>query len=78
LSGATPNGSTSGNREFYHRGVKLLALLLLVAAQFGCTTLANQRDLYSPEPAPDSHEAMRQVRARPQSEQTPAPKPQFR
>ncbi len=67
-----------GNREFYHRGVKLLALLLLVAAQLGCTTLANQRDLYSPEPAPDSHEATRQMRTRPQNEHTPVPKPEFR
>jgi len=56
--------------------VKLLALLFLVAAQFGCTTLANRRDLYSPEPAADSHEAMRQITARPVA--TPAPKPQFR
>ncbi|HXP34965.1 MAG TPA: hypothetical protein VN827_05405 [Chthoniobacterales bacterium] len=63
---------------FYHRAVKLLALLLFVAAQLGCTTLANRRDLYSPEPAPDSYEAMRQMTAKPQSKQSPAPKPQFR
>jgi len=63
--------------EFYHRAVTLLALLLFVAAQFGCTTLANRRDLYSPEPAPDSHEAMRQRTAKLQSEPTPEPKPQF-
>jgi len=58
--------------------VKLWLLVILVASQCGCTTLVNQRDLYSPEPAPDSHEAMRQMTWRPQSEQTPAPKPQFR
>jgi hypothetical protein len=44
--------------------VKWLALLLLVvlcAAANSCTTLVNRRDLYSPEPAPDSLEAMRQM-----------------
>jgi hypothetical protein len=43
--------------------VKWLALLLLlvVVLQCSCTTLVNRRDLYSPEPAPDSLEAMRQM-----------------
>ena len=44
--------------------VKWLALLLLFvlfAAANSCTTLVNRRDLYSPEPAPDSLEAMRQM-----------------
>jgi hypothetical protein len=44
--------------------VKWLALFLVVAL-FGtvtsCTTLVNRRDLYSPEPGPDSLEAMRQM-----------------
>jgi hypothetical protein len=43
--------------------MKWLALLLLVvlfAAANSCTTLVNRRDLYSPEPAPDSLEAARQ------------------
>ena len=43
--------------------VKWLALLLLVfvfVAATSCTTLVNRRDLYSPEPAPDSLEAARQ------------------
>ena len=43
--------------------VKLLAFLLLVFVLIGstsCTTLVNRRDLYSPEPAPDSLEAARQ------------------
>src|SRR4030095_5041431 len=43
--------------------VKLLAFLLLVfvfVAATSCTTLVNRRDLYSPEPAPDSLEAARQ------------------
>src|SRR5882724_6873632 len=43
--------------------VKWLALLLLVVlvgAASSCTTLVNRRDLYSPEPAPDSLEAARQ------------------
>ena len=41
--------------------VKWLVLLLVVVLQFSCTTLVNRRDLYSPEPAPDSVEAMRQM-----------------
>jgi hypothetical protein len=44
--------------------VKWLAFLLLFvlfAAANSCTTLVNRRDLYSPEPAPDSLEAMRQM-----------------
>jgi hypothetical protein len=39
----------------------LLLLLVLFAAANSCTTLVNRRDLYSPEPAPDSLEAMRQM-----------------
>src|SRR5262249_49940651 len=42
--------------------VKWPALLLLVCvfAANSCTTLVNRRDLYSPEPGPDSLEAARQ------------------
>jgi len=43
--------------------VKWLALLLVIVlfgAANSCTTLVNRRDLYSPEPAPDSLEAARQ------------------
>jgi hypothetical protein len=44
--------------------VKWLASFLVVVL-FGtatsCTTLVNRRDLYSPEPGPDSLEAMRQL-----------------
>jgi len=43
--------------------VKWLAFLLLISvfvAATSCTTLVNRRDLYSPEPAPDSLEAARQ------------------
>jgi hypothetical protein len=43
--------------------VKWLAVPLLVSvfvAATSCTTLVNRRDLYSPEPAPDSLEAARQ------------------
>jgi hypothetical protein len=43
--------------------VKCVAFLLLVSAfvaATSCTTLVNRRDLYSPEPAPDSLEAARQ------------------
>jgi hypothetical protein len=39
----------------------LLLLVVLFAAANSCTTLVNRRDLYSPEPAPDSLEAMRQM-----------------
>ena len=41
--------------------MKWLALLLLVALQSSCTTLANRRDLYSPEPAPDSREMAKRM-----------------
>jgi len=39
----------------------LVLLLVLFAAANSCTTLVNRRDLYSPEPAPDSLEAIRQM-----------------
>jgi len=35
-------------------------LIFLLAAMDSCTTLVNRRDLYSPEPGPDSLEAARQ------------------
>src|SRR5947207_9360505 len=58
-------GSSAQDRhraiEFYDSAVKPLALLLVIALQVGCTTLANRRDLYSPQPAPDSYEAMHQL-----------------
>jgi len=43
--------------------VKWFAFLLLglvFVAATSCTTLVNRRDLYSPEPAPDSLEVARQ------------------
>ena len=43
--------------------VKWLAFVLLIPALLAatsCTTLVNRRDLYSPEPAPESLEAARQ------------------
>jgi hypothetical protein len=55
---------TSHNASVCIDSVKWLALLLLVVlfgAASSCTTLVNRRDLYSPEPAPDSLEAMRQM-----------------
>jgi len=51
------------SRFCLHRAVKWLALVLLIVLFGGansCTTLVNRRDLYSPEPAPDSLEAARQ------------------
>jgi hypothetical protein len=69
LQCATPNASgkigalTSRNASVCIDAVKWLALLLVIGL-FGvansCTTLVNRRDLYSPEPAPDSLEAARQ------------------
>jgi hypothetical protein len=47
----------------YIERVKWLAFLLPVFVLVGatsCTTLVNRRDLYSPEPAPDSLQAARQ------------------
>ncbi|PYK20279.1 MAG: hypothetical protein DME55_02625 [Verrucomicrobia bacterium] len=37
-----------------------LLLVFLLATVDSCTTLVNRRDLYSPEPGPDSLEAARQ------------------
>jgi len=52
---------TSRNASVCIDAVKWLVLLLVVVLQCSCTTLVNRRDLYSPEPAPDSVEAMRQM-----------------
>lgn len=41
--------------------VKWMALLLLVALECSCTTLANRRDLYSPAPASDSREMAKRL-----------------
>jgi len=38
----------------------LLLLAFLITTVNSCTTLVNRRDLYSPEPGPDSLEAARQ------------------
>jgi len=54
-------GLTSHDAPVCIGAVKWLALLLFVVLQCSCTTLVNRRDLYSPEPAPDSLEAMRQM-----------------
>jgi len=71
--------------------VKWIALIGLILLQCSCTTLVTRRDLYSPEPAPDSFEARRQwasttttittpTRAYPteRDEGLPLPAPQFR
>ena len=57
-------GLTSRDASVCIDAVKWLALVVLFvlfAAANSCTTLVNRRDLYSPEPAPDSLEAMRQM-----------------
>src|SRR5205807_3408891 len=41
-------------RFWLHHPREWLALLLLVLLQCSCTTLADRRDLYSPEPAPNA------------------------
>jgi hypothetical protein len=55
---------TSRGASVCIEGVKWLALVFVVVL-FGtatsCTTLVNRRDLYSPEPGPDSLEAMRRL-----------------
>jgi hypothetical protein len=42
--------------------VRWLGLLLLIVLECSCTTLANRRDLYSPEPSPTSIEFRKQWR----------------
>src|SRR5215216_4875190 len=42
------------------RWLGFLLLVFIFVATTSCTTLVNRRDLYSPEPAPDSLEAARQ------------------
>jgi hypothetical protein len=54
---------TSHHPSVCINAVKWLALFLFIGlfgAANSCTTLVNRRDLYSPEPAPDSLEAARQ------------------
>jgi len=51
---------TSHNASDCIECMKWLALLLLGVLECSCTTLVNRRDLYSPDPAPDSLEAARQ------------------
>jgi hypothetical protein len=85
----------TGSRAFdYIVAVKWFALILvmvLFAAANSCTTLVTRRDLYSPEPGPDSFEARRQwvstttttttqMRANPieRDEGLPLPASQFR
>jgi hypothetical protein len=54
---------TSCGRSVCIDAVKWLAslsLIFLLATLSSCTTLVNRRDLYSPEPGPNSLEAARQ------------------
>ena len=44
---------TSGNVSDSIERVKWLALFALLILECSCTTLANRRDLYSPQPDPD-------------------------
>jgi hypothetical protein len=68
--------------------VKLLLPLLLALFSVSCTTLENRRDLYSPEPGPDSRQRQRELSgdpkvinttAGPATEEGPlVPRPDFR
>jgi hypothetical protein len=63
LRGKKAETLTSCNASVCINTVKWFALLFLVflfASVNSCTTLVNRRDLYSPEPGPDSLEAARQ------------------
>ncbi|HXM74821.1 MAG TPA: hypothetical protein VN904_06080 [Chthoniobacterales bacterium] len=64
------------------KGLAVISIVVLFAAPNSCTTLVNRRDLYSPEPAPDSREAMKRMTSTTtttiQSEEVPPPRPQFR
>jgi hypothetical protein len=44
-----------------HRAVKYVALLMVLLLECSCTNFVNRRDLYSPEPAPDSYERSREL-----------------
>jgi hypothetical protein len=60
--------------------MKTLAALLLLALETSCTTLANRRDLYSPQPSPEITQAGETTTTRTtktQREET-APLPQYR
>ena len=52
---------TGGRRFGCIIGVKWLAFVLVLVLECSCTTLVNRRDLYSPEPGPDSREVTRQT-----------------
>jgi ABC-type uncharacterized transport system auxiliary subunit len=69
----------------------LFLLLVFCTTLNSCTTLANRRDLYSPEPEPDSTEAIKQstttttatttttqMRANPTEREELPPAPPFR
>src|SRR5436309_807633 len=67
--------------------VKWMAVILLVMLECSCTTLVTRRDLYSPEPGPDSRERQQQLASsttttttttRTIETESPAPPPQFR
>jgi hypothetical protein len=71
--------------------VALFGAIMLCGSLNSCTTLVTRRDLYSPEPSPDSWEARRQwasttttttttttITAPGETELAPQPMPQFR
>jgi len=59
--------------------MKTVAALLLLALETSCTTLANRRDLYSPQPSPEIARVTETTTTttRTQREET-APLPQYR
>jgi len=54
-------GSRASDSIMRVKWIALIGLILLFAAANSCTTPVTRRDLYSPEPGPDSFEARRQL-----------------
>ncbi|PYK39456.1 MAG: hypothetical protein DME49_04065 [Verrucomicrobia bacterium] len=76
---------TEGDASVCIGAVKWLGLFLFVVLQCSCTTLANRRDLYSPEPGPDvvwqggppQTTTITTTTTRTEREETPLPPPSF-
>jgi hypothetical protein len=53
LKTQTQTALTAGVRSGCIGAMKIIAALLSLAIETSCTTLANRRDLYSPQPSPE-------------------------
>jgi hypothetical protein len=58
--------------------MKTVAALLLLALETSCTTLANRRDLYSPQPSPEIAQVSETTTTTRRQREEPAPLPQYR